>query len=121
MKPLSQADYDDMMRDINKSVMGGNFTLFNSYTNEVIKEDANQASIGFVKFEFILNLLKNKQTKSIVVRAEEILSCMQSFFDEPGEHNVKPNTITYNAVIKALSPCKNAQRAENMLQAMIDR
>lgn len=70
MQKLSQEDYRNMMRGITKSVMGGNFTLFNSYTNQVIKEDSRQASIGFVKFEFVLSLLNNKQTKMIMVRAD---------------------------------------------------
>ena len=70
MKPLTQEDYDNIMRGITKNVMGGNFILFHSYTMRVIEEDARQASIGFVKFEFVLRLLENKQPKAVVIKAD---------------------------------------------------
>ena len=70
MKSLTQKDYDNILSGINENVMGGNFTLFHSYTMRVIEEDARQASIGFVKFEFVLSLIKNEQTKAVVVKAD---------------------------------------------------
>ena len=62
---------------------------------------------------------KDDSTRMMLSRVEELLAEME--YRSRKERSLKPNTATYNTVIHILAKYGAAQRAEHVLQTMIDR